>query len=226
MASDFIGCQRVMIADPHPIIIDSVTAALTPQDAFRVVHAATTIRQICPNVTHHNVDLLLCAYEFLPDSLPDGLALMARLRRTHPALKIVILANFLPGSPLVKHVRSTGANALLHKSELYADLLVASLQRVIDGQFVYSDDSLRSHDLGVSDPDLLHARAQTLSPNELEVLRYYLHGYDDQMIAFRRKRSTKTVHNQRMQALHKLRLKDAPSKVIVETLSGLRSWLT
>ncbi|VVD79710.1 LuxR family transcriptional regulator [Pandoraea iniqua] len=214
---------RVLIADPHPIFVYGLTNALANQNEFAIVGVVTEIRQIFSNIKRADVDILLCAYEFHEDPLPDGLAFLERLRRVHPSLKIVVSANFLPDSPLVKFAMSAGISGLLCKSELNSETLISSLRRVAGSQRVCTEKSTRSENVAPERDTAM--RALSLSKTELEVLRHHIRDNNDKEIAFRRRRATKTISNQRSGAFKKLCVSEDNPKQLVDVLASLRSWL-
>lgn len=214
---------RLMIADPHPVSITGIESALSRHDDFCVVGAVTEIRRICPTIEREDVNVLVCSYEFESDPLPDGLYLLGKLRREHPSLHIFVLANFLPGSPLARYVRHLGVANLFFKSRLDSKGLVAAMRCTLSGQPPVIDEPFDPETSPACTP--LAAHMDALSKCQLEVLRYHLRGWSDPHIAFRRKRTAKTVSNQRNQALRKLGLADVHPYTRDEALSTLWPWL-
>ncbi|SUA90075.1 helix-turn-helix transcriptional regulator [Pandoraea pulmonicola] len=184
---------------------------------------ATEIHRICPTIKRGDVNVLVCSYEFESDPLPDGLYLLGKLRREHPELHIFVLANFLPGSPLARYVRRLGVANLFFKSQVNSHGLVAAMRSTLSGQTQLVDESLDAEARPACTS--LAARMDTLSKCQLEVLRYHLRGWSDPRIALRRKRTAKTVSNQRNQALQKLGLSNARPHIRDEALLTLWPWL-
>lgn len=211
-----------MIAHPHPVVIRGVAGALAAHQDIDLVSTTTEICLISSSIRLEKVDILLCAYEFESDRVPDGLYLLRRLRREHPALKIVVFTNFLPDSPLAQHSRELGVSAVLSLPSMDPDSLVIALKGLVADLAPETDES---DSVRTTCSSYLVAQLLALSPCELEVLRHHLRGLSDEQIATRRKRARKTVSNQRNQALRKLRLANLNPSARDDALSSLGPWL-
>jgi DNA-binding NarL/FixJ family response regulator len=112
---------RVVIADDHPLVLTALTRFLEPH--VDVVGAAID-----------GEDLLRQVAALLPDavvtdmSMPrmDGLEACRLIRRTYPAIHVVIVSGFLD-TDLGASASELGANAVIRKIDMVRELPAAVL---------------------------------------------------------------------------------------------------
>lgn len=135
----------------------------------------------------------------------DGLYLLRLVRRTYPALPIVVFTMLKEARLLAAVIRS-GANAVLCKSDPI-DMLPKTLRLVMSGHLLMRPQATGAALVPVSCfslPSENQCLSGGLSRREAEVLRMLLTGQSLQEVARLLGRSAKTISNQKRSAMQKL----------------------
>jgi DNA-binding NarL/FixJ family response regulator len=158
---------RVLIADDHPLILAGIKRALEEDDQFEVVAEARVGSQVLPLVSQTNPDLALLDLR-MPEM--DGLTCLARIRKEHPKVKVVILS-VSTDPEVVQTVLNHGASAYVVKSVNPIDLSSA-LRQALEGT-VFSavglpektaqEDAVKAAGLTERETTILKALARGLS---------------------------------------------------------------
>lgn len=204
---------RVLIADDHPALIRGVRAVLEA-GGMTVAGEAHSPDALIELLRHVECDILVMDYLMTHDDHRgerDGLYLLRAVRRSYPALPIVILT-MLTGAGFAEVMLNLGANAIMCKRDPI-DALPGMLGLVLGGDLlVRSPMGATSRDAGVTaqrplrKADGASALLNTLSEREVEVLRLLTLGHSLQEVARCVNRSAKTISNQKRSAMHKLGL--------------------
>jgi DNA-binding NarL/FixJ family response regulator len=160
---------RVLVADDHPLALAAIRAILEAEGDIAVVAEATSGSQVLPRVREYEPDLVV-----LDLNLPglDGLACLARLRRDHASLPVVVCSGSA-GDEDVERVRALGARAFVTKAGDPSELPRA-LRAAADGEpfGIYGRLEVAprpAETLGLSDREttLLQTLARGLSNQEI-----------------------------------------------------------
>lgn len=177
---------RVLLVDDHAIVREGYRALLEKHADLCVVGEAADGESAYRACLDDTPDVVV-----MDLSLPgaSGIDTLARLRRRHPALRILVLTMHEDSAFAVRALRA-GADGYLTKSSPPA-LLVQALRDVHRGARPVSQDVARAMALGAFERDGLDA----LSPREFSVLRALVAGESPAAIAAQLHLSPKTVAN-------------------------------
>jgi DNA-binding NarL/FixJ family response regulator len=191
---------RIAVLDDHPIVALGVATYLRGYADFEVIANVGTIDDLFAALERGACDVALVDF-YLPGDRFDGATFVRRLRGQAPPLAIVVLsAARASDTECVCH--RAGANAFLEKSTplpLIAETIrhtVASPRKF----FVMREDKIEAL--------VPHAREDTLSAAEIEILRHIAEGLSVTQTAARLRRSKKTVSTHKRSAMRKLHVSD------------------
>jgi len=196
------GQARVVVADDHPVALLGIRWFLHGRGNLRVVGEAGGGRALLELLAGCACDLLVTDFSMPGDGRAwDGLALLRRVRRSHPSLRIVVLT-MLRNPALTRGMLAEGIHGVVSKAAAAGELWRAC-RTAMDGQ-TYVEESMRPV-AGKGEAPGLPGTAE-LSPREAAVVRMYGGGLSITEIARRLRRSVKTVSQQKIEAMHKLGL--------------------
>lgn len=195
--------MRVIIADDHPIIVAGVRLLLENRTDIRVVAEADSAHALLAALRSTPCELLITDFSMPGGEAADGLGLLQRIRRDHPALPVIVLT-MVANAGLHGSLLAAGVRGLVDKSSGMGEISTA-IQAVSQGRDFVSASFRQG--LLQSSFDAQAGAPARLSPRELEVLRLYASGQTMTDIAQRLSRSIKTVSRQKADAMAKLGLK-------------------
>ncbi|OOF24159.1 hypothetical protein BZJ18_13565 [Salinivibrio sp. IB872] len=191
---------RIMIADDHPIVLSGVKALIENQSTeSNIVAEATSADDIFKKLTKETIDTLITDYSMPNAEQVDGIAMLKKVKREHPTIKIIVLTQ-MTNTALLNSLVSLGVDGVLLKKDILSD--IHHVLSVVKKGEKYISPSVSN---------LLIGRQQALSepsPRELEVLRLYSAGMTVSKIADYTNRSIKTISTQKKQAMNKLGLEN------------------
>jgi DNA-binding NarL/FixJ family response regulator len=183
---------RVMIVDDHRLFSQALELLLRGEDDIKVVGTAATGEEALDLVRDVPVDVALVDID-LPGM--DGIAVNARLRESHPDVRVVVITAFQQPNVIARAVRA-GASGYVMKTDL-ADTLVAAIGMAMSGSMVLpagrlapSLSSLARSD-EPEDEERTHPRsaggaersAGVLSEREVEILQALASGWTTMEVA-------------------------------------------
>lgn len=212
---------RVLIADDHAMFRDGIRRILEAEPDLRVVGEASSGGEALELVPALDVHLLV-----LDLGMPgrDGIEVAEHLRRTHPALRILVLTMHKSASYLSR-LLELGVHGYLLK-ESTSSTLVLSIRRLLAGE-IFVDASLTTLMVGAfvgrNHPRALASRneSELLSPREREVCREIALGFSNPEIAERLAISKRTVDTHRERIMDKLHLSSRAELVRYALKAGL-----
>ncbi|MCX5688916.1 MAG: response regulator transcription factor [Planctomycetota bacterium] len=209
----------MIIADDHPMLRDGLREQFSAAGGFSVVATASDAQSAVNLCREHRPDVLLLDVE-MPGR--DALCAMADVKVASPGTRIVILTAFCRDVLIDLAVRG-GAVGYLLKSET-GPAIVAALRQVMQGERAYSKDVLarlsrpgRAATQGDSALTLL----STLSPRELEVLRYIGLGQDNATMARAMHISIRTVERHVLRLMRRMNIDKRTRLTVIAHQSGL-----
>jgi DNA-binding NarL/FixJ family response regulator len=110
--------MRVLIADDHRLILDSVRRALEDDGGFEIVAETQNGAQVLPLVRQHKPEVVLLDVR-MPNM--DGLQCLDEIRHRHPDVKVVMLSAS-SSQELIESALRRGASAYVLKSVDPSDL--------------------------------------------------------------------------------------------------------
>lgn len=205
---------RLLLVDDHPALTQALAALLGQEPDLTVVAQLASGEALLgwlAAAAPPAADLLLLDL-CLPPPL-DGLALLPRVRRAQPALRVLVFSS--AASPLiVAQVAAAGAHGFVDKSA-EAPALLAAIRAVHTGQLVFPGRQRprplpAGAEAAPAAPGELAAaallRLRQLSAREREIVGLVRAGHSSRAIAERLSLSELTVNTHRRNLLHKLGL--------------------
>jgi DNA-binding NarL/FixJ family response regulator len=205
---------RVVVADDHTLVRQSVSKAVRSEPGVEVVGEAADGPSALQAVDRCDPDLLV-----LDIAMPgaDGLAIAEQLRRERPALRILFLSMHDDDASLQRAV-GLGANGFVSKSASIEELLEA-IRAVRDG------GSYLSSNVASRVMDLAAGRSSTsslgLTTREREILELLTTGQRPADIARSLFLSVKTVKNHLTSVYQKLGVETGAQAVAEAYRQGL-----
>ncbi|TDV62455.1 response regulator transcription factor [Pseudomonas sp. LP_7_YM] len=196
--------MRVILADDHPIFLIGLKVVIEQNPHARVIAQASAPDELMQTLGNEPCDLLVTDFMMPVQDQNDGLRLLERIRREHPALPIIVVT-MLNNVGLFRSMLALNVNGVLSKASM-ANELPAAIACVSTGN-TFIADSVRRMLREASDhsSDTLVA-LRDLSPRELEVVRLLAAGNAVGTIAAQLHRSKQTVSAQKVSAMRKLGL--------------------
>ncbi|HJZ61112.1 MAG TPA: response regulator transcription factor [Miltoncostaeaceae bacterium] len=167
--------MRVAIADDHRLMLDGIKRALETAPDIEVVGEAMSGEEILALVPKVQPDVVILDLR-MPNG--DGLTTLARMRRDHPKVKVIILSMF-EDSEHIDQALQHGADGYVVKSINPLDL-PSTIRQVVEG-------TVHMPGRG-GEPAPAAAAAQTpggLTERELSILRLVAEGLSNLEIANR-----------------------------------------
>ena len=121
---------KVLLADDHRLVLDSVRRTLERAGDMEIVGEATNGGQVLPLVRRTAPDVLLLDLR-MPKM--DGLTCLEQVRKHCPAVKVVVLSAFTDGER-IQAALNRGATGYVVKS-VNPDDLPAAVRHAVDGTF-------------------------------------------------------------------------------------------
>ena len=163
--------SRVLLADDHRLIIESVKNALEESGEFEVVGEAMNGSQVLALVKRTQPDVVV-----LDIRMPgmDGLVCLDQIKRRNPEIKVIVLSAS-SDQKLIENVLKRGASAYIVKSVNPVDL-PSAIRQAID-ETVYTAIGL------AEDSSATAAKAAGLTARELAILTALAQGKSNAAIA-------------------------------------------
>ena len=162
--------MKVLIADDHRLVLDSVRRTLEGADDIEVVGEATSGSQVLPLVRRTAPDVLLLDLR-MPKM--DGLTCLEQVRKHCPGVKVVVLSAFTD-MERIQAALNRGASGYIVKS-VNPDDLPSAVRQAVDGTFFGPAGAAES-----DDDDAVAAAG--LTERELGILKALARGLSNQAI--------------------------------------------
>jgi len=193
--------MKILLADDHPVVMLGTSNLLAATGDHLVVGYASSASELMQKAGTLNPDLIITDYSMPGDPLHgDGLALVRHLRREFPEVAVLIYT-MIRSPVIVSALYEVGVSGVLFKSSDEEELLRA-IDIVSNGDVYRSQGRQRLAERLL--PSDLGERVDSLSPREMEIVRYFLTGASVGEIASIMNRSIKTVSTHKISAMRKL----------------------
>ncbi|WP_343657528.1 response regulator transcription factor [Paraburkholderia caribensis] len=212
---------RIAIADDHPVIRHAVINALSSMPGYNVDAAARSGNELLQVLSDGNWDLIITDLTMgTARNDIDGLTLIARLRKRHPDIPVVVFTMLANDDVLIRVSRS-GVAGIVDKREGVDEFRIAA-HEVMQHRRPYFSANIRAR--------LRHHRPQgnekdsgkpVLTKKEMDVIRLFASGASLTEIARQVNRSVSTVATQKSTAMKKLQLATNADLVKYSQLNGL-----
>lgn len=199
---------RVVVADDHAVVRAGLTAILEAEPDLRVVAEVSDGEQAVRAYDEHRPDVLLMDLRM---PVLDGLGALVRLRRGHPAARVILLTTYDDEEDIYRGLEA-GASGYLLKD--------AGVRELVDGiRKVHAGRKA----IAPAAAERLAGRVavQQLSDREREVLEHLAEGKSNKQIARALGISDGTVKVHVANILHKLGAQGRSEAVAVAARRGL-----
>lgn len=204
---------RVLLVDDHPIVLAGLSALVESEDGFELVGAARTVAEARAVTAEPDVAVVDLG---LPDG--DGIKLGAALKRTWPALRVLVLTMHADDQAVIRSL-AAGLDGYLLKDSDPEDV-VAAIHSAARGALVLGR--------GASDAVVAAAAAAprtdalaVLDARDLEILQLLVEGFPTSQVAARLFLAPKTVRNRISDMLTKLGVSSRAEAIALGRAGGL-----
>ena len=207
---------RVLLADDHSLVRAGIRSLLGAMADVEVVGEAASGEEALELAARQQPDVVLMDIAMKGIT---GLQAAARMRETHPAVRVVILSMH-SGEEYVLQALRAGAAGYLLKDAATGELELA-LRSVMRGESWLSPAVSRQVVEGYVQRSGAEAAPDVLTARQREVLRLVAGGKSTKEIAFFLNLSVKTVETHRAQIMERLGIRDVPGLVRYALRTGL-----
>jgi DNA-binding NarL/FixJ family response regulator len=209
---------RIFLADDHPVVRAGLKTLINAESTMEVVGEATNGREAVERVARTLPDVAVFDL-----SMPElsGAQAIVRLRRDHPALKVLALTVHEDGSYLRELLQAGAAGYLLKRAA--GDELIRAILAVAAGE-TYIDSRVA----GTLVSTFVTPKTETgpadvaLSEREAVVIRLIAQGFTNKEVGAQLSVSAKTVETYKVRSMEKLGLQ---GRVDLVQAALERGWL-
>jgi two-component system response regulator NreC len=205
---------QILLADDHGVLRAGLRSLLDSEDEFHVVAEAADGDQTLRLTAKLQPDIVLLDLN-MPG--PGGIEVTRRIVESAPKSKVLVLTAYEEDA-LVREALNAGASGYIIKRAVESELLNA-IRAVHRGE-VYVHPSIMRALLKapVQEPALKKdSNGVSLTPREVEVLRFIARGYTNRQIAENLKLSVRTVESHRANLMGKLEMETRIQLVLYAT---------
>jgi len=207
---------EILIADDHELVRKGLVSILSgSHPEWKVVAEASNGKEAIERGETLRPDVAIVDLS-MPDI--DGLKVAERHLKSVPGIHILVLSMH-SAAPILRHLKKTGVDAYLVKSEA-PRMLVVAIERILAGEpFFASSRASRTVD-EVELPDYIPAPF-LLTPRELEVMRLLALGQSNKELASELGMSVRTAESHHASILTKLGLDSIGEIVRIAVRDGV-----
>jgi two-component system capsular synthesis response regulator RcsB len=189
--------KRILIADDHPVIRTGLHAILSRDPRYAVVGEAADAEQLEALLSRQLCDLVITDLSMPRGRRPDGVRMVAGIRREYPDVRVLVVTSFT-NPEVLRAIARLGVGGILEKTSA-SSVLIDAVQAILAGTNYYSTDVSRR-----LQPS---ARCECqLTARESEVVRLLAHGMEINEIAEFHRRTVSTISRQKCGAMKRLGL--------------------
>ena len=203
---------KLLLADDHKIILDSLSNSLNEQPDLLVMEQASTGTEVLQHLQTQTFDVIVLDLN-MPEK--NGLECMEIIAKEYPEAKVLFLTIYQE-EYVVKKLIELGAKGFLLKNVSF-DKLVEAIHRVNEGG-TYFDDL---PEIFLNNKKLTKAEQDSLTPREKEIIKLTVQGFPSHEIADKLHISEYTANTHRKNILRKLKLANIAQLVAFAKSSGI-----
>lgn len=211
---------RLMLIDPHTSYSELLASYLQREEPdLSVIGTATQAAKGMRMILEKKPDVVVLETEFPGRGAFD---LASDLRKRLKETKIVFLTGF-HSDVFIEQALELDARGYLLKTEP-VDFVIRSLKQVATGEYCYSksvEERLESHPDRKKNMFRSECHLSSLTPRQLEVLRYLSKGLSVKEVAKQMLISSKSVDSHKYRIMHKLDIHDRVSLARYAIREGL-----
>jgi DNA-binding NarL/FixJ family response regulator len=208
--------MRTLIVEDQTIMRDGLQALLASESDFEMIGATAEGESTIRAATTLHPDIILMGL-----SMPhmSGTSIIARIKRKHPEIKIVVLT-FHKEDKFIQAALQAGADAYVLKDDSREELF-AALHTVVTGRRYLSPSILERVIKGYLDRAAETPSWVILTDREREVMKLIAEGYRTKDIAARLTLSPRTVETHRTNLMKKLDLTSVSAVTAYAIANGI-----
>jgi DNA-binding NarL/FixJ family response regulator len=208
--------MRTLIVEDQTIMRDGLQALLASESDFEMIGATAEGESTLRAATTLHPDIILMGL-----SMPhmSGTSIIARIKRKHPEIKIVVLT-FHKEDKFIQAALQAGADAYVLKDDSREELF-AALHTVVTGRRYLSPSILERVIKGYLDRAAETPSWVILTDREREVMKLIAEGYRTKDIAARLTLSPRTVETHRTNLMKKLDLTSVSAVTAYAIANGI-----
>lgn len=207
---------RVLIADDHPIIRDSLRTLIVTEPDLELVGEAVNGQEAVEKTDQLKPDVILMD---LVMPVKDGLQAIGEIKQSHPDISILVLTSFSDEDKVFPAIRAGALGYLLKDSE--PQQLLKAIHDVYRGEASLHPSIALQVIREINRPSNLPPVENPLSERELDVLKLVAQGLTNQEIAARLVRSEWTIRTHVRNILGKLHLANRTQAALFALREGL-----
>jgi len=212
---DYTIPVNILIADDHRIMVEGLSHILKDEKKIGTIYTAADGKSAIAITHEKEVDCVI-----LDINMPvmSGIEATRLIKEQKPLIKVIIMSMLCDAGIVTKALKA-GADAFVVKNTGKEELLKA-ITHVMNGEKYVSNELSYTlfNTLGKTEKK---EHGTTLTPREIEIIRYIAEGLTNQDIADKIFISRRTVDTHRKNILHKLHLKNTASLVKYAADNGL-----
>ena len=197
------GPIRLLIVDDHPVVRDGLRGLFADDPDFQVVGEAANGAEAIARVEHVGADVVLMDLR-MPET--GGVEAITRLRRTAPAVRVLVLTTYDTDSDVLAAIEAGATGYLLKDAP--REELIRAVRAAFAGEAVLSPAVARRLMGQVGRPP-----PEALSQRELEVLALIADGATNRQAAAKLFISEATVKTHLLHVYEKLGVRDRAAAV-------------
>jgi DNA-binding NarL/FixJ family response regulator len=214
---------KVLIADDQELIRDSLSYILETYPKIEVAGVACNGNEAEEMALQLKPDVILMDVRM---PVMDGITALSAIKEKNPYIKIIVLTTFDEDEYILESIKQGAAGYLLKNCS--TDELVRAIEVVNEGNALLNPEITKKvfdlfSDMAKSDFTKLNKEAlpDTLTNNELKIIKLIGMGYSNKEINYELKYSEGTVRNYISSILQKLDLRDRTQIAIFAVQNGL-----
>lgn len=208
--------MKVIVADDHPLIRESMSRVLEHLLEAPEIHEASTADEVTSLLSIHSDAEMLLLDLIMPGA--DGFSLLRQIRNSHPAVKILVLS----ASEDPAHIGQSfeeGASGFIGKSSAPSEIMSA-IRQVAEGGSYDLTARVSSGDASPTGNGRFRTEPQ-ITPRQREVLYLLCHGKTNKQIAQTLELSEHTVKIHVASILRVLGARNRTQAALVARRKGL-----
>lgn len=202
---------KIIIADGHKLLTDSLQVALNQQDGMEVKLVVDTSSALMKSTEKSGADLVITEMS-LGDA--DGAAIIQKLKRQNANVRVMLLTSSEDSAQVLKAVDFNVDGIQMKNCSL--DELIMAIRIVASGQKFYAPQVLRM----IASRPPMESQAG-LSAREVEIMQMLAEGLSAREIGERLLISSRTVETHKANIMRKLNVKKATHLVKIAFDRGL-----